>query len=34
VEVDTEVAPPSGIVVVEDPAPPVDRAFYRISYTP
>jgi hypothetical protein len=32
--VDTEVAPPSGTVVVEDPAPPVGKAFYRISYTP
>lgn len=34
VNVDTEIAPPSGIVVVEDAAPPAGRAFYRISYTP
>jgi hypothetical protein len=34
VDIDTEVAPLSGIVNVEDPAPPADRAFYRISYTP
>ncbi|GAA5129091.1 cadherin-like domain-containing protein [Luteolibacter yonseiensis] len=30
--VDTEVAPPSGIVTVEDPAPPAGKAFYRIGY--
>lgn len=34
VNVDTEIAPPSGIVVVEDASPPAGRAFYRISYTP
>jgi hypothetical protein len=34
VNVDTEIAPPSGIVIVEDVAPPAGRAFYRISYTP
>jgi hypothetical protein len=33
--VDTEIAPPSGIVAVQDPGPlpPGGRAFYRISYT-
>lgn len=30
--IDTEVAPPSGPVVVEDPSPPLIRAFYRIAY--
>jgi Cadherin-like domain len=30
--VDTEIAPLSGTVVVEDPSPPVGKAFYRISY--
>lgn len=34
VDIDTEVAPPSGIVIVEDLAPPAGKAFYRISYTP
>lgn len=34
VDIDTEVAPPSGIVTVEDPNPPAGKAFYRISYTP
>jgi hypothetical protein len=34
VNVDTEIAPPSGTVVVEDASPPAGRAFYRISYTP
>lgn len=34
VDVDTEVAPPSGNVTVVDPNPPAGRAFYRISYTP
>lgn len=34
VDIDTEVAPPSGNVVVEDLAPPAGKAFYRISYTP
>jgi hypothetical protein len=33
-DVDTEIAPPSGTVTVEDPAPPAGKAFYRISYTP
>jgi len=33
--VDTEVAPESGIVTVLDPGPvPAPKAFYRISYTP
>ncbi len=33
--VDTEIAPLSGTVVVEDPSPPVGgKAFYRISYVP
>ncbi|MES2657063.1 MAG: cadherin-like domain-containing protein [Verrucomicrobiota bacterium] len=33
--VDTEIAPLSGTVVVEDPSPPVGgKAFYRISYEP
>ena len=30
--IDTVVAPPSGLVDVEDLAPPAGRAFYRISY--
>jgi hypothetical protein len=30
----TVKAPPSGIVTVNDPAPPVGMAFYRIGYTP
>jgi hypothetical protein len=30
--VDTEVAPGSGIVVVQDPSPPAGKAFYRIGY--
>ncbi|MCF7734488.1 MAG: cadherin-like domain-containing protein [Akkermansiaceae bacterium] len=32
--IDTKIAPVSGAVVVEDPSPPVGRAFYRLSYTP
>jgi len=28
------VAPESGLVSINDPAPPAGRAFYRISYTP
>lgn len=32
IDIDTEVAPPSGIVTVEDLAPPLGKAFYRISY--
>ena len=34
IDVDTEVAPESGIVVVVDGSPPAGRAFYRLSYTP
>lgn len=34
VDVDTAIAPASGIVEVEDLAPPAGKAFYRISYTP
>lgn len=34
VNIDTEVAPQSGTVVVEDLNPPAGRAFYRIAYTP
>ena len=33
ITVDTQVAPPSGIVTVVDSDPPDGRAFYRISYT-
>ncbi|MES2660794.1 MAG: Ig-like domain-containing protein [Verrucomicrobiota bacterium] len=33
INVDSEVAPPSGIVTVQDPGPlPTTKAFYRISY--
>jgi len=32
--VDSAVAPESGLVSINDPAPPAGRAFYRISYTP
>lgn len=32
VNVDTKIAPPSGIVIVKDAAPPAGSAFYRISY--
>lgn len=34
IDVDTEVAPGSGVVTVVDSDPPDGRAFYRISYTP
>lgn len=32
--IDTQIAPPSGPVVVHDPSPPAVKAFYRISYVP
>ena len=32
--IDTVVAPESGLVQIDDPAPPLPRAFYRIAYAP
>jgi hypothetical protein len=34
IDVDTKIAPGSGVVTVTDSSPPAGRAFYRISYTP